>query len=304
MTAGLILPAFGWWLSISAASLRLELSAGRLKPCRACPWNRGTAMDGGGAVYFPPPSHHHTHDGAAKSQGADHQGGGLEPIKDNKDNNSKNNSSDDDSGSSILENNNRIDDCDSDLNSNSNRSPTWINTYFQMRSHDRVKKRFCLAPNCSQNYATTTSHVHLGKHWLSQLLTSAPLRNSRFQFYPGKHIDCLIRYVIKGKQKYRILEQKEFMEFARSMDPSKKLISRNCLSIFFDESSSKLMDMVKLALTKTSHIALTTDVWSARKRSRSFSAITGHFLDDSMRMRNVVLDFEYMPHPHDAVLVN
>lgn len=87
------------------------------------------------------------------------------------------------------------------------------------------------------------------------------------------------------------------------MDPHKTLISRHSLSMLINESSVNLFEFVKEKLKKTNHISITTDIWSARKRSRSFSVITGHYLDDKMSMKNVILDFRFLPYPHNAISI-
>lgn len=178
----------------------------------------------------------------------------------------------------------------------------WADKHFKVLTIDGKKKRFCVVPECGEEYSFKTSHIHLHNHWRTKHgvseLESRP--NHDFKFHPDNHIDCLIKFIIKGRHKYKILEQKEFLLFAHSMNPTKNLISRQSLSIIVNENTLKLLELVKIELSKTKHVALTTDIWSARKRSRSFSVITGHCLDQNMKMKNLVLDFKYMPYPHDS----
>lgn len=209
-----------------------------------------------------------------------------------------------------MNNNNNNDDEDNgderDTNDDHNRCNlrrSSVDGHFKPIIQQGTKKRLCRAPTCLQEYSMSTSHMHLKNHWRIKHQAIAPFQSNHFMFHPEKHLDCLIKFIVKGKQKYQIVEQIEFLQFANSMNPSKKLISRHALSMLINESSVKLIHLVKIELQKTNHIALTTDIWSARKRTRSFSVITGHFLDDNMLMRNVILDFQFMPYPHDAISI-
>lgn len=209
-----------------------------------------------------------------------------------------------------MNNNNNNDDEDNgderDTNDDHNRCNlrrSSVDGHFKPIIQQGTKKRLFRAPTCLQEYSMSTSHMHLKNHWRIKHQAIAPFQSNHFMFHPEKHLDCLIKFIVKGKQKYQIVEQIEFLQFANSMNPSKKLISRHALSMLINESSVKLIHLVKIELQKTNHIALTTDIWSARKRTRSFSVITGHFLDDYMLMRNVILDFQFMPYPHDAISI-
>lgn len=52
-----------------------------------------------------------------------------------------------------------------------------------------------------------------------------------------------------------------------------------------------------------SRVAVTTDMWTADSQKKGYMAVTGHFIDESWKLRSILMGFIYVPAPHtgDAI---
>lgn len=48
------------------------------------------------------------------------------------------------------------------------------------------------------------------------------------------------------------------------------------------------------SLRKVDSIALTFDIWSARRGSNGFGCLTGHFINESFELKSLLLDHRYV----------
>ncbi|WVZ79537.1 hypothetical protein U9M48_027106 [Paspalum notatum var. saurae] len=52
-----------------------------------------------------------------------------------------------------------------------------------------------------------------------------------------------------------------------------------------------------------SRIAITSDMWTSENQKRGYMAVTGHFIDDSWKLRNIIMRFIYVPAPHTGEVI-
>lgn len=174
----------------------------------------------------------------------------------------------------------------------------WVHQHFEIILEGRKKKRRCLAENCDAVYSTSTSHLHLKKHWVSHG-ENLEQKMTKFTFHNDLRVDAFIKFVICENQEYSMVDSSRFRTFLRTICPSIKVINRHTVSDIINMKVKDLESEVKTKLSKSKSIALTMDLWSARKY-RSFGAITAHYIDDEMAPKSLILEFESISYPHNA----
>lgn len=176
----------------------------------------------------------------------------------------------------------------------------WVNEHFALRIVNGKALRICLAKNCMKQYAPASSTNVFKNHWKKEHSTKVSLKKTNFIFHDQLHINRLVKAVIALHWDYADIEKVEFRKLCESFCPTKRVITRKTLSSIITRKREELTEMVTEKLQNAPSVALTFDLWSARKGGRGFGCITAHYINSDGQLVNFILAFERMIFPHDA----
>lgn len=98
-----------------------------------------------------------------------------------------------------------------------------------------------------------------------------------------------------------IVDHAGFRRFVHALQPLFKLHTRNTIRNDivenFDKEKKKAIDYMTM---HQSRVAITTDMWTADIQKKGYMAVTAHFIDDSWKLRSIIMRFVYVPAPHNA----
>jgi hypothetical protein len=172
--------------------------------------------------------------------------------------------------------------------------------YFHNYENEKLFKcRFC-----DLKYSHKTSTTILKRHYNKQHLisskqmkmtsyfkTNAPKENKTFR-------QCLSEFIINGNHAFTIVEEPGFVQLIRSLSnveiPKRMTIKRDIIQLYND-LKAKIIELFK---NMNCNIAITTDIWSSLSND-PYIAITAHFFKND-KLCHVLLEFDLIPHPHDA----
>lgn len=176
----------------------------------------------------------------------------------------------------------------------------WINEHFARIIKESKVIRQCTSPGCKKEYAAATSTTVFKRHWLKCHSESPLPRRTRFTFHDALHINRLIRAIIDLHLDFSIVDKPSFRLLMESMNSNKRLIGRKTVSQIITQSRETLEKEITNVLSRTASVALTFDIWSARKGSRGFGCLTAHFISSNWKLEEVILQFKQLRYPHDA----
>ncbi|XP_035205824.1 zinc finger BED domain-containing protein 4-like [Stegodyphus dumicola] len=106
--------------------------------------------------------------------------------------------------------------------------------------------------------------------------------------------------VYKDLQPISIVENEGFREYSKALNPtyslpSRKTVSKSLLPAAYEEKKNSL----KNVLSAVQNICLTVDCWSNQK-AESYMAVTGHFIDEHMQRKTVLIDCSIFDERHSA----
>ena len=70
--------------------------------------------------------------------------------------------------------------------------------------------------------------------------------------------------------------------------------------LIVDGYKVKKVQIIEELAAVNSRFSLTTDMWKASARKQSYLVITLHWIDNQWKLRNVILDFRYIPRKHSG----
>ncbi|KAL6339971.1 hypothetical protein AAG906_038806 [Vitis piasezkii] len=115
------------------------------------------------------------------------------------------------------------------------------------------------------------------------------------------HIDRekLARAIILHEYPLSIVDHVGFREFATSLQPLFKMVSRNTIKgyimkIYEVEKDKTISDSCPKLQSK---VAITTDMWTSNQK-KGYMAITVHFIDESWLLQHHIVRFVYVSPPH------
>ncbi|WKA03692.1 hypothetical protein VitviT2T_021789 [Vitis vinifera] len=108
----------------------------------------------------------------------------------------------------------------------------------------------------------------------------------------------LARAIILHEYPLSIVDHVGFREFATSLQPLFKMVSRNTIKgdimkIYEVEKDKMISYLEKLQ----SRVAITTDMWTSNQK-KGYMAITVHYIDESWLLHHHIVRFVYVPPPH------
>lgn len=87
-----------------------------------------------------------------------------------------------------------------------------------------------------------------------------------------------------------IVDHYGFRKFVSALQPLFKMITRNTIRkdimTYYEREKSKGRFFIQ---KMNCRVAITTDLWTAQNQKRGYMAVTGHFIDDSWRLRSCIL---------------
>jgi len=101
----------------------------------------------------------------------------------------------------------------------------------------------------------------------------------------------LVKWIIINQHPFTIVEELKFIDYIHILNPDAVLISA-------DTIKRKIMDLYTVNIDKMQEsfqdilgkISFTLDVWTSPS-TKSFLAITAHYIDKDWKLRNVLVDF-------------
>ncbi|KAL6313143.1 hypothetical protein AAG906_026065 [Vitis piasezkii] len=119
-----------------------------------------------------------------------------------------------------------------------------------------------------------------------------------FTFDQEMSREKLARAIILHEYPLSIVDHVGFRDFATSLQPLFKMVSRNTIKgdimkIYEVEKDKMISYLEKLQ----SRVAITTDMWTSNQK-KGYMAITVHYIDESWLLHHHIVRFVYVPPPH------
>ena len=100
-----------------------------------------------------------------------------------------------------------------------------------------------------------------------------------------------VEWIIINQHPFTLIEEPKFIDYVHMLNPDAVLISA-------DTVKRKIMDLYEANIDKMQEsfqdilekISFTLDVWTSPS-TKSFLAITAHYIDKDWKLRNVLVDF-------------
>lgn len=174
----------------------------------------------------------------------------------------------------------------------------WVQDHFTVRFENGERKRYCQATDCQASYHFNASHSVLRRHWstLHQGL-SLSRRQQSIAFDEQDHIDALYVWILKGKQTYATLDDRDFRDFIHKLAPNRDKVH----DIVLQKAQSTQQTIIE-AVKETKSISTCFDIWTSRA-GYGFGCVTAHFFGKRSQLRSVVLEFKRIKHPHDGATI-
>ncbi|XP_048559616.1 zinc finger BED domain-containing protein RICESLEEPER 2-like [Triticum urartu] len=101
-----------------------------------------------------------------------------------------------------------------------------------------------------------------------------------------------------------IVDHTGFRRFVSALQPLFSMVTRNTIrkDILYAYKVERKKAIEYMAANR-SRVAITTDLWTADNQKKGYMAIMGHFIDDSWKLRSVIMRFIYVPAPHTAEVI-
>ncbi|CAN1785294.1 Putative AC9 transposase [Linum perenne] len=156
-------------------------------------------------------------------------------------------------------------------------------------SHLRNHNRTCI--HDGQQKVLGPNFLHKGK---------AQLVATKYNYEVAKKELCSM--ILVHEYPLSIAEHLGFKRFCCALQPLFKVPCRNTMK-------KEILTLYELTKTKIQReidgnrgrVAVTTDMWTATNQKRGYMAITAHYIDNSWKLRSILLRFLYVPAPHTSV---
>ncbi|GAV08601.1 hypothetical protein RvY_18266 [Ramazzottius varieornatus] len=116
-----------------------------------------------------------------------------------------------------------------------------------------------------------------------------------------RHTSNLAEWIVCTAKPIGTVDEPQFAKMINGLNPSYKVPCRQTIrKLILDGYKMKKMRIIEELAAVTSRFSLTTDMWKASARKQSYLAITLHWIDNEWKLRNVILDFRYIPKNHSG----
>ncbi|KAM0898891.1 hypothetical protein ACQ4PT_021648 [Festuca glaucescens] len=101
-----------------------------------------------------------------------------------------------------------------------------------------------------------------------------------------------------------IVDHAGFRRFVHALHPLFKLHTRNTIrKHIIARHDKEKMKAIKYMTMLQSRVAVTTDMWTSDNQKKGYMAVTGHFIDESWKLRSILMGFIYVPAPHTGDVI-
>ncbi len=158
--------------------------------------------------------------------------------------------------------------------------------------------------NCWKIYSAKTGHNALKSHQKQH--EKLPENSKILQFFDQEKSENdfdekLIDFIVNGQHSFRIIEEQDFINLIKGLNPNVKIPSRKTLKTKVLAKSSKIKSKIIQILSETnSKISLTSDIWTSNC-GEPYICVTAHFVNKKYELKNILIDFSNIPHPYGGV---
>ena len=126
-------------------------------------------------------------------------------------------------------------------------------------------------------------------------------------FDPVVSRKLLVDMIVDCELPFRFTDKNSFKEFIFSLNPdyAQHHIGRKTVASDVDKKYSELLVEVKTILKSEGlgRFSFTTDVWTSGHQTKSYMAITVHFINRDWKLVSFVLNFKYFKAPHTGIRI-
>jgi hypothetical protein len=170
--------------------------------------------------------------------------------------------------------------------------------YFDIFDEKTVKCKFC-PKKLSAKSSSTVLKYHSNTHKAAQSgkITEFFKKSDKNKSFE----DLLIEFIVEGNHPFAIVDERKFQALLKGLNPSIIIPSRPTIQSRCVDKMEALKPKIKeFIINAQSKISLTTDIWTSDYKHTPFAALTAHFFDKEFKLRHILLDFSYIPHPHSG----
>ncbi|KAH9716179.1 BED-type domain-containing protein [Citrus sinensis] len=122
-----------------------------------------------------------------------------------------------------------------------------------------------------------------------------------YSFDPDVTRGLIACMIIMHEYSLSCVEHEWFRKVLSSLNPMWKNVSRNTIkSDIMELYEMEKAKVVSLIESNRSKVAITTDMWTCGSQTKGYMAITTHFIDDSLTLRNQILRFIHVQARHTS----
>jgi hypothetical protein len=112
--------------------------------------------------------------------------------------------------------------------------------------------------------------------------------------------EYLLGFIVCGQHSFTTVEEPAFISLIKSIDNNQRVPSADTISNLANKKFEDIKILVKNLLTNNfSKFALTTDIWTSINVI-PYACVTAYFIDKNFDLKDLTINFEEMPHPHDG----
>ncbi|KAL0217650.1 hypothetical protein RCL1_008230 [Eukaryota sp. TZLM3-RCL] len=138
---------------------------------------------------------------------------------------------------------------------------------------------------------------------LAGALKDAPIARNLSKKQQRILLSLIIRFVILKCLPLKIVESPKLLHILKFLNSFVKLSKRNTARKIIVRSCKIIEDKVlPTVANNNSKVSLTTDSWTSLD-TKSFIAVTVHFIDENSSAKSLVLDIKRFPHPHTGRVI-
>lgn len=90
----------------------------------------------------------------------------------------------------------------------------------------------------------------------------------------------ILYFICKDNRPFHVVKGEGFQRMVKTLSPSYKIPCTDTFKNILNEKYDVISSVLKIRLSKATHIALTTDVWTEMGSVQSYFGVTIHFLEE------------------------
>lgn len=101
----------------------------------------------------------------------------------------------------------------------------------------------------------------------------------------------LIKWIVTNQHSFTIVEEPSFINFIHSLNPAAQIPSADTVKrIILNSYETKKIQLQNIFQEFSGRISFTLDIWTSPS-TKSFLALTAHFINKEWKLQNIILDF-------------